>query len=155
MDTNPSSYSDWEAFFATKPVAQLVTYVVVPESTTTFSKLAALRNRFLEIAFHDKSTSPNFRRVAASWIRALESLIYALHIDDDSLLETFAKDRAIGIQHALEYGYGSALYLASEGNPGFLDRLFSGKSVTSDREAQFRDELVKFAFGNTNDEGLV
>lgn len=146
MDTEPSSYREWEAVFSTQVAAQLATAIVEPESPPPLPKIAALRNRFLDIAFHEKSTQPNIRLLAACWVRSLESLIVALHINDDERLALFQEDKNSGIKLAMEHGYASAIYLASEMAPGFLDRLFGGQAAT-DEQLALRSQLLETAFG--------
>ena len=152
MSETPSSYAEWEQHFASAEIDEIVRAGIEAMQFPALPQLAALRNRFLGFAFHDKATNPRMRVVASCWARALESAIYVLFMDDDRSIQAFIADRDSGRKLALEHGYGTALYLVSEAKPGFTEKLFSGEGSESDAETQRRAFLAHVAFGRSDDD---
>ena len=152
MSETPSSYAEWEQHFAAAEIDEIVRAGIEAMQSPALPQLAALRNRFLDVAFHDKATNPRMRGVAACWARSLESAIYVLFMGDDRSIQAFVADRDSGRKLALEHGYGTPLFLASEAKPGFMEKLFSGGPSATDAESQRRAFLAHVAFGRSDDD---
>lgn len=151
MNDQAPSYQSWESDFGKKSIHEMIALASEQLSLLPLAQLAALRNRFLDIAFHDKETDSNMRGIAACWVRVLESLVILSNINDDIALNAFIADRDLGRKHARELGYGTPVYLASLGKQGFIEKLFSGSPVATSDESGRREFLDSVAFGRRDD----
>ncbi|MER0203769.1 MAG: hypothetical protein DU480_07910 [Nitrosomonas sp.] len=151
MTTDENPLEHWSNVFAQSSIDELIVYCVELGIPAPLEKLGALQKRFIDITFHEKETPHNVRGVAASWIHALESVAIISFHEQPELLNIFMDARKILMEHAIEYGYGTAPYrLSISGNE--IWNIFAGNETPETQQVKERRiYLIYTAFGRTED----
>lgn len=151
MTTAENSVEHWAKVFAQSSIEELIIHCVELGIPAPFAKLGALQKRFTDIAFLEKDIPHNIRSIAASWVRALESIAIVSFHKQPELLNAFMSARDAYMKHVIECGYGSPIYqLSSNGEE--IWNIFGGKETPESLQVkERRDYLVRTAFGRIED----
>ena len=146
------SFEHWSSTFSDASIEDLIVQCVQLGVPAPFAKLAALYQRFIDLAFYEKQTPSNVRSIAACWIRSLESIaIVSFHAEPD-ILGAFMNARDISMENASKNGYGSPLFIAAVNGQAFMDQFLGGvESEESTQVNKRREHLLCTAFGRHED----
>ena len=147
------SFDDWQSYFANASIRDLVIQIAHGVNGTEANEFTAIYAKFLDLAFHDKTTSHNDRALAACWAKVAESIISIAMEDRPDVLTPFARARNASLELAVEWGYGSVGYVATHEPHALGEKIFA-----SDDEKSIRNEersrsnfLLDIAFGRQDD----
>ena len=147
------SFSDWSVFFSDHGLHEIIPYVGKFFAGSSFNELAAMRERMLEITFHEHDTPNDERATAASWANILESLIVLLLADRPDMHLRFIEARNASMDRASQYGYGSIGYAALHEPGEVATRIFGDAAESLGRQpvVDRRAFLMSVAFGRSED----
>ncbi|QOJ22637.1 MAG: hypothetical protein HRU78_02415 [Gammaproteobacteria bacterium] len=151
MTTDKNSLEHWANVFAQSSIEELIVYCVELGIPAPLEKLGALQKRFIDIAFHEKETPHNVRSVAASWIRALESVAIVSFHEQPEFLNIFMNARDQLMEHAIEYGYGTAIYQLSINGNEIWNIFADNETPETQQVKERRTYLIHTAFGRAED----
>lgn len=147
------SFDELQSYFANASVRDLAIKIAHGVNGTSVNEFTAIYARFLDLAFHDKTTSHNDRALAACWAKVVESIISITMEDRPDVLTPFVKARNASLEHAVEWGYGSVGYIACHEPSALGEKIFA-----PDDEKSLRNEehdrsnfLLSIAFGRQDD----
>ena len=103
------SIEEWQNHFSSLSIDDLISHVV-KQFPRSIVELTALYGRFISIAFIDATKSNHVRVLAASWAKAIESVVEVGFADGSAGFEAFCAYCNSSKILALEHGYGTPMY---------------------------------------------
>lgn len=130
-----STYSEIQERLAAAPLRKLIIVAAAGVDGRTFNELAALRERFLDIAFRDEHGDFNDRLLAAVWSRAIDSSLMLMLEERPDTLAAYVEARNTSMEEVLQYGFGSIGRAAMTDRDELLKRL----SLSLDRSEEVEE----------------
>jgi hypothetical protein len=106
------SFAEFQDRFRRASLRELITLAGGGVDGLSFGAIAALGERFLDIAFQDEATEPNDRILSAAWAAAIHSLLLLMLEKQPETLAGYLRARESSQDERTRFGYGSAGHLA-------------------------------------------
>jgi hypothetical protein len=94
----PGTFSEIQERLANASLRDIVTLAAAGVNGRTFNELAALRERFLDIAFREDNGTFDDRMLAAAWSRALDSGLMLMLEHTPETLDAYIRARNTGMK---------------------------------------------------------
>lgn len=143
------SFAEMQERLQPATLRELIVLVAAGVNGRTFNELAAVRERFLGIAFRDAEVMFSDRSLAAVWSRALDSVLLILLEKKLETKDAYIRARNASKEEALQFGFGSVGQMATSDAQALMRRLsFSGEPDQSNEGIRsLRAHLADIAFG--------
>lgn len=137
-----STFSEIQERLAAAPLRELIILAAAGIEGKTFNELAALRERFLDIAFRDEHGDFNDRLLSAVWSRAIDSSLMLMLEDRPETRAAYVQARNTSMEEILQFGFGSVGRAATEDQDELLNRL----SFSLDRNEEVEEVRLLQAY---------
>lgn len=108
-----SSFDEFQERLRSASLRELLVLAGAGVNGLSFNAIAALRERFLDVAFHDEDLRMDDRTLAAAWARAIDSLLMLMLEHKSATLAGYLRAREASQEERVRFGYGSAGYVAA------------------------------------------
>ena len=145
----PGTFSEIQERLANASLRDIVTLAAAGVNGRTFNELAALRERFLDIAFREDNGTFDDRMLAAAWSRALDSGLMLMLEHTPETLDAYIRARNTGMKEVLNHGFGSIGHAARTNRDLLLKRLSleNSEDAEVDQMRLLQAYLAAAAFG--------
>jgi hypothetical protein len=147
----PTSFGEMQERLRTAGLRDLIVLSAGGIDGRTFNELAALRERFLDVAFRGEGTPFNDRSVAAAWARALDSALMIMLETSSQTLEGYVKARIASMDEVIQFGFGSIGWLATTDTNALMRRISFSEAPdpSGDLVRSQHAHLLEVAFGTS------
>ena len=145
----PGTFSEIQERLANASLRDIVNLAAAGVNGRTFNEIAALRERFLDIAFREDNSTFDDRMLAAAWSRALDSGLMLMLENMPETLAAYVRARSTSMEEVFNHGFGSIGHAARTNRELLLNRL----SLENSEDAEvnqvrlLRAHLAAAAFG--------
>ena len=144
-----ATFSEVQERLASASLREVIILASAGVEGRTFNELAALRERFLDIAFREELGEFDDRLLAAVWSRALDSALMLVLEDRPETRSGYISARSVSMEEVVQHGFGSFGRDAVTDQERMLNRLsFSSlANAEVDKIRMQQAYLVAAAFG--------
>lgn len=151
-----ASFEEVQARLESATLRQLIILAAGGLDGRSFNEVAALRERLLDLAFHELQKTTSDRLLAATWARAIDSAIMLMLESKHASLSGYLNARDQSKSYALERGFGSFPFnTRAEPDPVAVSENFMrtvcGDDIAPEGVRELRVLLAYVAFGCSPD----